>query len=109
MLLHSVHQMPLCGGVLNNNKIIIINLTFFFVFYSSGVRVANQLKNCEASVGAACHSHIARASPLLLACGVPEDIAKNALRISIGRNTSKKDMDIFVADLKEAVSSLKGR
>jgi len=58
-------------------------------------------------VGAACHSHIARASPLLLACGVPEELAKNALRISIGRNTSKEDMDVFVEDLKVAVAHLR--
>ena len=76
-------------------------------FFGAGIRVASELKRCEASVGAACHSHIARASPLLLACGVPEDLARNALRISIGRDTSRSDMDVLVEDLKEAVASLR--
>ena len=43
---------------------------------------------------------------MLVACGVPEEIALNALRISVGRDTSKKDIDIFIQDLKEAVDTL---
>ena len=73
----------------------------------AGVHVASQLKHCEATVGAACHSHLSRASPMLLACGVPEELAMNALRISIGRGTSKEDIDVFVADLKNALESLR--
>ena len=48
-----------------------------------------------------------RASETLLCSGVPEDIAQNALRLSVGRSTSKEDIDIFIADLKQAVNSIK--
>ena len=47
-----------------------------------------------------------RPSETLLCSGVPEDIARNALRLSIGRSTSKEDINIFIADLKEAVNSI---
>jgi len=38
---------------------------------------------------------------------VPEDIARNAMRLSLGRNTTKEDIDIFIADLRETVKELK--
>ena len=42
----------------------------------------------------------------LLAAGVPEDIANNALRVSIGRSTTKQEVARFVQDLKQAVKEL---
>ena len=67
----------------------------------------SELKRCQASVGAACHSQtVSKPSSILLACGVPEDIAINALRLSVGRETTKMDIDMFVDDLKKAVSKL---
>lgn len=50
--------------------------------------------------------HVLRPSETLLCSGVPEDIARNALRLSIGRNTSKEDIDDFIDDLKQAVKKL---
>lgn len=64
------------------------------------------LKHCQASVGPACHSHSSKASRVLLACGVPEAIAVNALRLSVGRETTKTDINIFIQDLKDAISTL---
>lgn len=58
-------------------------------------------------MGAACHSHLkSRASPVLLASGVMEELALNALRLSVGRDTKKEDIDMFVDDLKEAIGIL---
>lgn len=69
--------------------------------------MASGLKHCQASIGPACHSHGGcKASAVLLACGVPEAVAVNALRLSIGRETSKEDIDLFIQDLKEAVQNL---
>lgn len=66
-----------------------------------------ELKKCEASVGAACHSQtVSKPSSILLACDIPEHIAINALRLSVGRETTKMDIDIFLDDLKNAVSNL---
>lgn len=73
-----------------------------------GRKILTAVKKLQASVGAACHSDaVSRPSPILVAIGVPHDIAMNALRLSVGRHTSKKDIDLIVEDLKVAVESLK--
>ncbi|KAM7012792.1 selenocysteine lyase isoform 1-T1 [Tautogolabrus adspersus] len=68
------------------------------------------LSNCEkllASVGAACHSvNGHRPSHILLSCGVPTEVAANALRLSVGRGTTKADVDAVVEDLRETVQLL---
>ena len=70
------------------------------MLFSLGNHVLRCLEHCQASVGAACHSHnSSRASPVLVACGVPDDVAINALRLSIGRETTETDIDVFVQDL----------
>lgn len=73
-----------------------------------GRKILATVKKLQASVGAACHSDaVSRPSPILTAIGVPHDIAMNALRLSVGRKTSKEDIDLVVGDLKVAVESLK--
>ncbi|XP_027960963.1 selenocysteine lyase isoform X4 [Eumetopias jubatus] len=63
-----------------------------------------------ASVGAACHSdHADRPSPVLLSCGIPFDVARNALRLSVGRSTTRAEVDLIVQDLKQAVAQLEGQ
>ena len=66
------------------------------------------VKRLQASVGAACHSDVvSRPSPILIAIGVPHDIAMNALRLSVGRDTTKEDIDVVVEDLKVAIEGLR--
>ena len=64
--------------------------------------VLSKVKALQASVGAACHAQN-KPSHILLAMGVPEKLARNALRLSVGRETTKADIDVVVQDLKEAV------
>jgi len=45
-------------------------------------------------------------SPILLSSGISEDVARNAIRLSIGRGTELRDVDIVVADLKQAVNEI---
>ena len=47
-----------------------------------------------------------RLSPILLTSGIPEDIAANAVRLSVGRGTELRDVDVVVADLKRAVNEI---
>lgn len=47
-----------------------------------------------------------RPSHILLSCGVPDAVAANALRLSVGRTTTTADVDAVVEDLKEAVQLL---
>ncbi|XP_074046848.1 selenocysteine lyase isoform X2 [Macrotis lagotis] len=60
-----------------------------------------------ASVGSACHSdHGDQPSPILLSCGIPPEVARNAVRLSVGRSTTKEDVDLVVEDLRQAVIQL---
>ncbi|KAM5268637.1 selenocysteine lyase isoform 3-T3 [Hipposideros larvatus] len=75
-----------------------------------GRLVLAQCRTLLASVGAACHSdHGDRPSPVLLSCGIPSDVARNALRLSVGRSTTRADVDLVVQDLKQAVARLEGK
>uniref|UniRef100_A0A4W6DDR6 Selenocysteine lyase n=1 Tax=Lates calcarifer TaxID=8187 RepID=A0A4W6DDR6_LATCA len=72
-----------------------------------GWRVLSNCRRLLASVGAACHSGSGnRPSHILLSCGVPSEVAANALRLSVGRGTTKEDVDIVVEDLRETVQLL---
>ncbi|KAM8788827.1 selenocysteine lyase isoform 2-T2 [Rhynchonycteris naso] len=75
-----------------------------------GHSVLAQCRTLLASVGAACHSdHGDRPSPVLLSCGIPFDVARNALRLSVGRGTTRAEVDLAVQDLKQAVARLEGQ
>ncbi|NXA07906.1 SCLY lyase, partial [Sapayoa aenigma] len=72
-----------------------------------GRRVLAHCKVLLASVGAACHSENGdRPSSILLGCGIPPDVAQNALRLSVGRDTTRADVDLAVQDLVQAVAQL---
>lgn len=72
-----------------------------------GRAVLAQCRTLLASVGAACHSdNVDRPSPVLLSCGIPFDVARNALRLSVGRSTTRAEVDLVVQDLKQAVARL---
>nr|XP_010345552.2 selenocysteine lyase isoform X6 [Saimiri boliviensis boliviensis] len=72
-----------------------------------GRMVLAQCRVLMASVGAACHSdHGDQPSPVLLNSGVPFDVARNALRLSVGRSTTRAEVDLVVQDLKQAVAQL---
>lgn len=73
-----------------------------------GRKVLATVEKLQASVGAACHSdNVSHPSPILTAIGVPYDVAMNALRLSVGRHTSKNDIEVVVEDLKAAVEFLR--
>lgn len=48
------------------------------------------------SAGSACTAGVTRPSHVLLACGVPEDLARGALRLSLGRTSTRADVDAFL-------------
>ncbi|XP_037530937.1 selenocysteine lyase [Nematolebias whitei] len=72
-----------------------------------GWRVLSRCRRLLASVGAACHTASGnRPSHVLLSCGVASAVAANALRLSVGRGTSKEDVDAVVEDLRDTVQLL---
>uniref|UniRef100_A0A8D0HHW3 Selenocysteine lyase n=1 Tax=Sphenodon punctatus TaxID=8508 RepID=A0A8D0HHW3_SPHPU len=53
------------------------------------------------------HCVVSRPSSILLSCGIPYNVAQNALRLSVGRDTTKEDVDRIVKDLEQAVVQLR--
>lgn len=75
-----------------------------------GRAVLAQCRMLLASVGAACHSDLGdRPSPVLLSCGIPVDVARNAIRLSVGRSSTRTEVDLVVQDLRQAVARLEGQ
>ncbi|XP_073529135.1 selenocysteine lyase [Phyllobates terribilis] len=68
------------------------------------------LSHCDyllASVGAACHSDRGDSpSHVLLSSGVSPDAARGAIRLSVGRDTTREDVDLIVKDLEQAAQKL---
>ncbi|CAH1776137.1 unnamed protein product [Owenia fusiformis] len=68
------------------------------------------LRNCQctqASVGAACHSATKFCvSSILTATGIPEHIAANAMRFSMGRETTMDDIDTVIFDIVKAIKAI---
>lgn len=60
-------------------------------------------KGISASVGSACEAGIARASEVLLATGMAEDLARGCIRISMGYSTTQEDIDYFLSVLPAVV------
>ncbi|ESO08113.1 hypothetical protein HELRODRAFT_98239 [Helobdella robusta] len=66
--------------------------------------ILSKCQHLEASVGAACHSNLVdRPSSILLSIGVPEDVVRSAIRLSVGRQTTFEDVDVVVGDLKRTI------
>jgi cysteine desulfurase len=58
-----------------------------------GHDILTRLPNLAASTGSACHSGQLHVSPVLAAMGVPQDTALGAIRLSLGRDTTQRDID----------------
>jgi selenocysteine lyase len=53
-----------------------------------------------------CHSGEFRASKILLTMGREKKVASNAVRLSVGRETSRKHIDLALEDLKEVIANI---
>ena len=58
-----------------------------------------------ASSGSACTSGSLDPSHVLLAIGLPHEIAHGSLRLTLGADTTKEDIDYAVDQLKEIVAA----
>jgi len=65
-----------------------------------GAHILAALPELCASTGSACHSGSKTISPVLAAMGVEEEIALGAVRFSVGRYTTKKEIDHAMKLLK---------
>ncbi len=60
---------------------------------TNGEELLQQIPEIAASTGSACHAGSAEPSAVLLAMGVPANLALGALRLSLGRWTTKEEVD----------------
>lgn len=56
-----------------------------------------------ASTGSACHAGSIELSPVLKEMDVTEEVGMGAIRFSIGRNTTKAELDLVMESLKEII------
>ena len=65
-------------------------------------------KGICASSGTACSSGFLNPSHVLLAIGVPKNLAKSSLRVTFGKENTIEDVDYLVDNLIEIVKKLRG-
>ena len=71
---------------------------------SAALLVQFDLAGIAVSAGSACSSGKAKASHVLAAMGVPDEVAAGFLRISFGPETSESDVDAFLAEWQRIAS-----
>ena len=64
-------------------------------------------KDICASSGSACSSGLLNPSHVLLAIGVPANIARSSLRVTFGRENTIEDVDYLVDNLTKIVNKLR--
>jgi len=62
----------------------------------------------ECSTGSACQAGVPQPSHVLLAMGVPEQVLRGSLRLSLGHSTTRADVDTALAVLPAAVARARG-
>ena len=82
------------------------NISFRFI-EGEGLLLNLDLKGICASSGSACTSGSLDPSHVLLAIGLPHEIAHGSLRISIGKYNTKEEVDYLVENLVEIVTRLR--
>jgi cysteine desulfurase len=83
-----------------------VNVCFDFVEGETVLILLDQVGIC-ASAGSACTSGSLEPSHVLLSLGVNQELAHGSLRISMGEDTTKEDLDFVVDKLKEIIPRLR--
>jgi cysteine desulfurase len=68
-----------------------------------GAEILEKLPEIAASTGSACHTGRVELSPVLEAMGVSEETGAGAIRFSLGRTTTAKEIDAVVERLIEVL------
>ncbi|MFE8699364.1 cysteine desulfurase family protein [Cytobacillus sp. FJAT-54145] len=69
-----------------------------------GQDILSAIPQIAASTGSACHSGIVHLSPVLKAMGITEDIGKGAVRFSLGKYTTKEEIDESIRLIKKVLN-----
>lgn len=94
------------NGNINNRLPGNSNISFRYI-EGEGLLLNLDLKGICASSGSACTSGSLDPSHVLLAIGLPHEIAHGSLRISIGKYNTKEEIDYLIDSLVEIVNKLR--
>ena len=84
------------------------NVNFCFQFVEGeSLLIMLDMKGICGSSGSACTSGSLDPSHVLLAIGLPHEIAHGSLRLTLGADTTKEDIDYTVEAIKEIVNQLR--
>ena len=84
------------------------NVNFSFEFIEGeGMLLQMAARGICVSSGSACTSGSLDPSHVLLAIGLPHEIAHGSLRLTIGRSTTQEDLDFAIDSLKTTLSNLR--
>lgn len=83
-----------------------VNCSFEFI-EGEGMLLQLAFKGVSASSGSACTSGSLDPSHVLLAIGLPHEIAHGSLRLTLGRDTTRADVDFAIDALKGTVANLR--
>lgn len=70
-------------------------------------QILDNMKEVAASAGAACHTDSVSISATLAAMKVPQEYAMGTLRLSVGRYTTKNEIEQAIEEIKTAVTKLR--
>jgi cysteine desulfurase len=71
-----------------------------------GSDILARIEAVAASTGSACHSGSIELSPVLKAMNIPPEIGMGAIRFSLGRTTTRQEIEAASSLLSDAVSAL---
>ena len=69
-----------------------------------GAEILARLDGIAATTGSACHSGRVELSPVLQAMGVETDVGMGAIRFSLGRGTTREEIDMVTAQLTDILA-----
>lgn len=101
-------EIPYCRLNGDRTKRLPNNVNFSFRFIEGeSLLIMLDMKGICASSGSACTSGSLDPSHVLLAIGLPHEIAHGSLRMTLSEETTKEDLDYVVESLKEIVGNLR--
>ena len=102
------NEIPYCRLNGDRKKRLPNNVNFSFRFVEGeSLLIMLDMKGICASSGSACTSGSLDPSHVLLAIGLPHEIAHGSLRMTLSEEVSKEDLDYVVDNLKAIVENLR--
>lgn len=101
-------EIPYCRLNGDRNRRLPNNVNFSFRFVEGeSLLIMLDMKGICASSGSACTSGSLDPSHVLLAIGLPHEIAHGSLRLTLNEENTKEEMDTTVAAIREIVTKLR--